>query len=83
MNRVRSAPSWQRFLRHYLLMLRPHHGPGPIVEMAAAMLLPTLAGVGLHALGGLATDQVMTVAHVGMLPAMLLAMLRRYRHYAT
>jgi len=66
-----------------LLMLCHHHGTRPVVEMAAAMLLPTLAAVALHAVNALTADQVMTVAHLGMFPTMLLVMLRRYRLYAT
>jgi flagellar biosynthetic protein FliP len=66
-----------------LLMLRHRHGAVAIAEMAGAMIVPTAAAAGLHALGVLGPGQVMTVAHVAMFPAMLLVMLRRYRHYAT
>ena len=65
-----------------LLMLRHRHGAVPVVEMAASMVVPTAAAAGLHALGVLAADHVMTVAHVAMFPAMLLVMLRRYALYA-
>ena len=65
-----------------LLMLRHHHGAVVIVEMAASMVVPTLAATGLYALQALDADQVMTVAHVAMFPAMLMVMLRRYAHYA-
>ena len=65
-----------------LLMLRHRHGVLAVVEMAASMLVPTLAATALHAAGALQADQVMTVAHLAMFPAMLLVMLRRYRHYA-
>jgi hypothetical protein len=65
-----------------LLMLRHRHGALPVVEMAASMVAPTLAATGLHALGALQADQVMTVAHLAMFPAMLLVMVRRYRLYA-
>lgn len=66
-----------------LLMLRHRHGVLAIIEMGASMLAPTLAATALHALGGLQPDQVMTVAHLAMFPAMLLVMLHRYRHYAS
>ena len=65
-----------------LLMLRHRHGFRAILEMAVSMFAPTLAATALHVLGVLPADQVMTVAHLGMFPAMLLVMLRRYRDYA-
>jgi hypothetical protein len=65
-----------------LLMLRHGHGGLAIAEMAASMVAPALAAVGLHGLGIVPADQVMTVAHVSMFPAMLLVMLCRYREYA-
>ena len=65
-----------------LLMLRHRHGGRAISEMAASMVGPTLAAVGLHGLGAIPADQVMTVAHLSMFPAMLLVMLGRYREYA-
>jgi hypothetical protein len=65
-----------------LLMLRHHHGAVVMVEMAASMVVPTLAATGLYAVRALDADQVMTVANVAMLPTMLLVMLRRYAHYA-
>lgn len=65
-----------------LLMLRHRHGPGATVEMAASMLVPTLVALVLHAAGVLGAEDVMTVAHLAMFPAMALVMLRRYRHYA-
>jgi hypothetical protein len=66
-----------------LLMVRHHHGPLRIAEMAASMVVPTLAAAALHALGILAAEHVMTIAHLAMFPAMLAVMLLRYRHYAT
>lgn len=66
-----------------LLMLRHRSGTGAIAEMAGAMILPTLAAAGLHVVGILGPQHVMTVAHVAMFPAMLLVMLRRHHHYAT
>lgn len=65
-----------------LLMLRHRHGSRAILEMASSMGAPTLAAAGLHALGAVGSDQVMSVAHLAMFPAMLLVMLRRYREYA-
>ena len=65
-----------------LLMLRHRHGTAATLEMAASMLVPTLVATGLHAAGALEAEDVMTVAHPAMIPAMLLVMLRRYSHYA-
>jgi len=65
-----------------LLMLRHGHGGLAVLEMAASMIAPTLAAVGLHGLGVVPADQVMTVAHLSMFPAMLLVMLRRYPYFA-
>jgi uncharacterized membrane protein YhaH (DUF805 family) len=66
-----------------LLMVRHGHATGRVTEMAAAMVVPTAAAAGLYALGLLATDQLMTVAHLGMFPAMFFVMVRRYRDYAS
>lgn len=65
-----------------LLMLRHRQGFRAIRDMAVSMFAPTLVAVALHVLGALPADQVMTVGHVAMFPAMFLVMLRRYRHYA-
>ncbi len=65
-----------------LLMLRHGHGGRAVLEMVASMVAPTLAATGLHGLGVVPADQVMTVAHLSMFPAMLLVMLHRYRDYA-
>lgn len=65
-----------------LLMLRHRQGFRAILEMAVSMFAPTLAATALHMLGVLPADQVMTVGHLAMFPAMFLVMLRRYRHYA-
>lgn len=65
-----------------LLMLRHRQGVAPVVEMAGSMVVPTAVAVGLHLVGVIPADLVMTVAHVSMFPAMLLVMLRRYREYA-
>jgi hypothetical protein len=66
-----------------LLMARGGHGARPITEMAAAMVIPTSAAAGLHGLGLLPADQLMTVAHLSMFPAMFLVMLHRYHDYAS
>ena len=50
--------------------------------MVVSMFAPTLAAIALHVLDALPADQVMTVAHVAMFPAMFVVMLRRYHHYA-
>ena len=65
-----------------LLMLRHGHRGRAVLEMVASMVAPTLAAMGLHGLGVVPADQVMTVAHLSMFPAMLLVMLHRYRDYA-
>jgi len=65
-----------------LLMVRHRQGFRAIRDMAVSMFAPTLMAVALHVLGALPADQVMTVGHLAMFPAMLLVMLRRYRHYA-
>src|SRR4029453_17117772 len=66
-----------------LLMARGGRGARPITEMAAAMVIPTSAAAGLHGLGLLPADQLMTVAHLSMFPAMFLVMLHRYHDYAS
>lgn len=65
-----------------LLMLRHRRGSRAILDMVVAMFAPTLAATALYVLGALPADQVMTVTHLGMFPAMFLVMLRRYRYYA-
>ena len=65
-----------------LLMLRHRRSFRAILDMVVSMFAPTLAATALHVLGALPADQVMTVAHVAMFPAMFLVMLRRYHHYA-
>lgn len=66
-----------------LLMSHHRHGRRATCEMAGSMIAPTLAAAGLHALGAIPADQVMTVAHLAMFPAMFLVMLARYSEYAT
>ncbi|WP_435738101.1 hypothetical protein V5D56_05780 [Cellulosimicrobium sp. PMB13] len=57
------------------------HGPGPVAEMVLAMYVPFLALLPLHWVGALSATQLMTAAHVLMVPAMLAAMLRRRGEY--
>jgi hypothetical protein len=52
------------------------------VEMAASMVVPTAIAIGLHWLGAIASDGVMVIQHVVMIPAMLGVMLWRYDHYS-
>jgi hypothetical protein len=66
-----------------LLMMRHGHATRPVTEMAAAMMVPTAAAAGLCGFGLLASDQLMTVAHLGMFPAMFLVMILHYRDYAS
>jgi hypothetical protein len=65
-----------------LLMLRHRHGLAAVAEMAGSMVIPTAIAAGLHLVGVIPADLLMTVAHLSMFPAMLLVMLRRYREYA-
>jgi hypothetical protein len=55
------------------------HGRRPCVEMAGAMFVPTFAAIAL--LGAVDFDALMTWEHVGMLLAMLVAMLARPGEY--
>lgn len=64
------------------LMLGHRHGWRMVNEMAAAMLGPTLLAVAASWLRLLPEDMVMTVSHATMVPAMLIAMLARFTHYA-
>jgi Na+-transporting NADH:ubiquinone oxidoreductase subunit NqrB len=63
-------------------MLRHRRSFRAILDMVISMFAPTLAATALHVLDALPADQVMTVAHVAMFPAMFVVMLRRYHHYA-
>lgn len=51
-------------------------------EMAASMILPTLAAAGLAGTGVLGSGAALAVQHVVMIPAMLGVMLWRYDHYS-
>jgi hypothetical protein len=64
------------------LMLRHRHGWRPLTEMAAAMIIPTLAATLLHLTGTISSASVMSVGHLTMIPAMLAVMLLRFDHYA-
>ena len=55
------------------------HGWRPCLEMAGAMLVPTFAAIAL--LGAVDLDALMMWEHVGMLAAMLVAMLARPDEY--
>jgi hypothetical protein len=52
------------------------------IEMAAAMIVPTLAAAALAAAGALSTGAALGVQHAAMIPAMLGVMLWRYEHYS-
>jgi hypothetical protein len=51
-------------------------------EMAASMIVPTLAAAALTAVGLLSTGGGLALQHAVMIPAMLAVMLWRYDHYA-
>lgn len=57
------------------------HGLPAIAEMSAAMYLSFLVVLPFHWVGALSAMAVMTLGHVLMLPAMLIAMLRRRHEY--
>jgi hypothetical protein len=57
------------------------HGRRPCVEMAASMFVPTFAAIGLLWSGALEFGAAMTLEHVVMFPAMLIAMLLRRDEY--
>ena len=57
------------------------HGLPAIAEMSAAMYLPFLVLLPFHWAGALSAMALMTAGHVLMVPAMLVAMLRRRREY--
>jgi hypothetical protein len=58
------------------------HSRARNAEMAASMILPTLAAAALAAAGVLSTGGALGVQHAAMIPAMLGVMLWRYDHYA-
>ncbi|KRC61515.1 hypothetical protein ASE14_11715 [Agromyces sp. Root81] len=57
------------------------HGLPAIAEMSAAMYVPFLVLLPFHWAGVLPAMALMTAGHVLMLPAMLVAMLRRRSEY--
>ena len=65
-----------------VLMIWHRHSARAVAEMSAAMLVPALGAVTLHLLGVVSAGSLMTIAHLGMFPAMMLAMALRYREYA-
>jgi hypothetical protein len=64
------------------LMRHQRHGWRPITEMAAAMVIPTLAASLCYLIGVIPAPAVMSVSHSTMIPAMLAVMLLRFDHYA-
>jgi hypothetical protein len=63
-------------------MRRMGHGWRPCNEMAASMFLPTFLAIGLMEAGTVGSGAAMTLEHVIMLPAMLVAMLLRREEYS-
>ena len=62
------------------------HGWRANTEMAASMVLPTLAAIGVLAAGLMSIDTLLVVEHIAMLLGMLAAMLLRpdeYTHHHT
>ena len=59
------------------------HGWAPCGEMTAAMFVPSLAAIALQSIG-LVEERgtLMAIQHVGMFPAMLVAMLLRRDEYS-
>jgi hypothetical protein len=58
------------------------HGWRPTNEMAASMLIPTLAAMALAAAGVMSGGALMGIEHVAMLAGMLIAMLLRRDEYS-
>jgi flagellar biosynthetic protein FliP len=55
---------------------------GRSIEMTLSMILPTAGAVALYWLGAIASDGVLIVQHVVMIPAMLAVMLWRREAYS-
>jgi hypothetical protein len=55
----------------------------PSLEMAASMIIPTLAAIALLATGALGFSALMGLEHVAMLLGMLVAMLLRVDEYTS
>lgn len=58
------------------------HSVQDSIEMAGAMVVPTLIAIALYWLGSISAHGVMVVQHVVMIPAMVGVMLWRYDHYS-
>jgi hypothetical protein len=58
------------------------HAQGRNAEMAASMMVPTVAAAALAAAGALGSGAALGVQHAVMVPAMLGVMLWRYEHYS-
>ena len=59
------------------------HGRRPTLEMAAAMIVPAIAVIGLHEAGVLAgAGLLMAIEHVAMFAAMFVVMIARPREYS-
>ena len=63
------------------MRLKHRHGWRASNEMAASMIVPTLAAIGVHAAGAASLDTVMLAEHVVMLVAMYGVMLLRPLEY--
>ena len=58
------------------------HGWAPAWEMTASMFIPSFAAIGFMAIGMVDEHAAMAIQHVGMFPAMLVAMLMRRDEYS-
>ena len=58
------------------------HGWAPAWEMTASMFIPSFAAIGFMAWGIVDEHAAMAIQHVGMFPAMLVAMLMRRDEYS-
>jgi flagellar biosynthetic protein FliP len=66
-----------------LMRVGPHRQPWRLIaEMCLAMGVPGAAAMALHAVLRLSPEAMMTVGHLGMIPAMVAAMALRYREYS-
>jgi hypothetical protein len=63
-------------------MRRMGHGWRPCWEMSASMFVPTFGAMALMGAGVIGFGSAMTLEHVVMLPAMLVAMLLRREEYS-
>jgi hypothetical protein len=63
-------------------MRRHQHAWRSVSEMAAAMCIPTLAAALLYLAGTITPESIMSIGHLGMIPAMLALMLYRFDDYA-